>query len=83
MALAIPAFKLLQAPIVRDLVPMLIRSKWETKKRIGSISLPILFISGLKDELVPPAHMRWLYESATSAAGEESDGRGGETPGTT
>ena len=72
MALSIPAFKLLQAPLVRDLVPMLIRSKWETKNRIGDISLPILFISGLKDELVPPSHMRHLHDSAKAAAAAAS-----------
>lgn len=30
------------------------------------IKQPILFLSGLQDEMVPPVHMRMLYEKASS-----------------
>ncbi|XP_057822078.2 alpha/beta hydrolase domain-containing protein WAV2 isoform X3 [Cryptomeria japonica] len=40
----------------------LVRSPWNTIDIIDQIKQPILFISGSRDELVPPAHMRMLYE---------------------
>ncbi|KAI0516270.1 hypothetical protein KFK09_008942 [Dendrobium nobile] len=43
----------------------LVRSPWSTIDVIGKIKQPILFLSGLKDELVPPSHMRVLYDKAT------------------
>ncbi|XP_020089424.1 protein bem46 [Ananas comosus] len=42
----------------------LVRSPWSTIDAIGEVKQPILFISGLQDELVPPSHMRVLYEKA-------------------
>ncbi|PKA55626.1 hypothetical protein AXF42_Ash006828 [Apostasia shenzhenica] len=42
----------------------LVRSPWSTIDVIGEIKQPILFLSGLQDELVPPLHMRLLYEKA-------------------
>ncbi|KAG0494895.1 hypothetical protein HPP92_005889 [Vanilla planifolia] len=42
----------------------LIRSPWSTVDVVGKIKQPILFLSGLQDELVPPLHMRLLYEKA-------------------
>jgi abhydrolase domain-containing protein 13 len=36
---------------------------WPSEKSIQQIvNVPILFLSGLRDELVPPSHMRQLYE---------------------
>lgn len=42
--------------------------KWETEKIIGSInsSIPMLFLSGQQDELVPSSHMKQLYEMSRS-----------------
>ncbi|GJP39323.1 hypothetical protein CLOM_g23706 [Closterium sp. NIES-68] len=42
----------------------LVRSQWRTIDVIGKVDTPILFLSGAKDELVPPAHMRLLYTEA-------------------
>lgn len=42
----------------------LVRSPWRTYDLIDEIKQPILFISGLQDELVPPSHMRVLYDKA-------------------
>uniref|UniRef100_A0A1D1ZF23 Protein bem46 n=1 Tax=Anthurium amnicola TaxID=1678845 RepID=A0A1D1ZF23_9ARAE len=42
----------------------LVRSPWSTIDIIGKIEPPILFLSGLQDELVPPSHMRMLYAKA-------------------
>jgi hypothetical protein len=42
---------------------MLCHQVWPSDTFLPSITeIPILFISGLKDEIVPPSHMRRLYE---------------------
>lgn len=42
---------------------------WNSESLMGSCSpeTPFLFLSGLKDEIVPPFHMRKLYETCPSA----------------
>ncbi|XP_072971346.1 alpha/beta hydrolase domain-containing protein WAV2 isoform X1 [Typha angustifolia] len=40
----------------------LVRSPWSTIDIIGQVKQPILFLSGLQDELVPPSHMQILYD---------------------
>lgn len=42
----------------------LVRSPWSTIDIIGQVKQPILFLSGLQDEMVPPSHMQMLYEKA-------------------
>eukprot|EP00249_Psilotum_nudum_P006466 c19793_g1_i1 orf=493-1425(-) len=44
----------------------LVRSPWNTIEIIDQISEPILFLSGLQDEMVPPLHMKKLYDAACS-----------------
>lgn len=41
-----------------------VSNPWRSIERIKRLRLPILFVSGLKDELIPPAHMRELYSNA-------------------
>ncbi|KAA8523290.1 hypothetical protein F0562_009713 [Nyssa sinensis] len=41
-----------------------VRSPWSTIDIIGQIKQPILFLSGLQDEMVPPSHMEMLYAKA-------------------
>jgi pimeloyl-ACP methyl ester carboxylesterase len=38
-----------------------LRLRWETDRVIESIKVPVLLISGLKDEIVPASHMADLY----------------------
>ncbi|OTA93534.1 hypothetical protein M434DRAFT_395577 [Hypoxylon sp. CO27-5] len=46
---------------------MLCHQVWPSESILPSITeVPILFLSGLQDEIVPPAHMRKLYELATT-----------------
>ncbi|KAI0200160.1 Alpha/Beta hydrolase protein [Astrocystis sublimbata] len=46
---------------------MLCHQIWPSEVILPSITeVPILFLSGLQDEMIPPAHMRKLYEVATS-----------------
>ncbi|MQM18539.1 hypothetical protein Taro_051533, partial [Colocasia esculenta] len=42
----------------------LVRSPWNTVDIIGQVRQPILFLSGLQDEMVPPSHMQMLYDKA-------------------
>ncbi|CAL5437947.1 unnamed protein product [Camellia sinensis] len=44
----------------------LVRSPWSTIDVIGQIKQPILFLSGLQDEMVPPPHMQMLYAKAAA-----------------
>ncbi|WOL11591.1 protein bem46-like [Canna indica] len=46
------------------LLNYVVRSPWSTIDIIGKVGQPILFLSGLQDELVPPAHMQMLYTKA-------------------
>ncbi|KAF7806777.1 alpha/beta hydrolase domain-containing protein WAV2 [Senna tora] len=44
----------------------LVRSPWNTIDIVGQIKQPILFLSGLQDEMVPPPHMQMLYAKAAA-----------------
>ncbi|XP_020258451.1 protein bem46-like [Asparagus officinalis] len=46
------------------LLNFLVRSPWSTIDVVSEIKQPILFLSGLQDELVPPFHMQMLYDKA-------------------
>ncbi|CAI0387434.1 unnamed protein product [Linum tenue] len=43
-----------------------VRSPWNTIDVIGEVQRPILFLSGLQDEMVPPSHMQMLYAKAAA-----------------
>lgn len=46
---------------------LLCHQVWPSDATIPSITeVPILFLSGLQDEIVPPTHMRQLYELSTA-----------------
>ncbi|XP_050382437.1 alpha/beta hydrolase domain-containing protein WAV2 isoform X1 [Argentina anserina] len=44
----------------------LVRSPWSTIDVIGEVKQPILFLSGMQDEMIPPAHMQMLYAKAAT-----------------
>nr|POE63279.1 protein bem46 [Quercus suber] len=53
-------------PMAKVLTP-LCHEYWRSEAMIGKITdVPILFLSGLKDEIVPPSHMRQLFNLAKS-----------------
>jgi len=52
-------------PIFRPFKPLL-KNKWDNKKIIDKINVPILFISGDSDELVPPHMMGALHTASTA-----------------
>ncbi|XP_063939756.1 alpha/beta hydrolase domain-containing protein WAV2 [Daucus carota subsp. sativus] len=41
-----------------------VRSPWNTIDIVGQVKQPILMLSGLDDEVVPPEHMQMLYAKA-------------------
>ncbi|CAI0387806.1 unnamed protein product [Linum tenue] len=43
-----------------------VRSPWNTIDVIGEVQRPILLLSGLQDEMVPPSHMQMLYAKAAA-----------------
>lgn len=51
-------------PLLRPLRPWILRLKWPSIDIIHRIDNPILFISALKDELVPPIMMKRLHDAA-------------------
>lgn len=46
----------------------LLRLRWRSIEHIAHVPLPILFVVGLKDELVPPFHTACLKQAAVSAS---------------
>ena len=56
---------------IRYLKPFLycfLTSPWNSLNHVSNIQVPILFLSGLRDELIPPSHMQNLYESANNSS---------------
>ncbi|KAG5408791.1 hypothetical protein IGI04_005110 [Brassica rapa subsp. trilocularis] len=48
------------------LLNFVVRSPWNTIDAIGEVKQPVLFLSGLQDEMVPPFHMKMLYAKAAA-----------------
>lgn len=40
--------------ILRNLLFLYLTSRWDNAERIRSLNVPVLFVSGLSDELIPP-----------------------------
>jgi len=47
----------------------LVTNKWNSLATIKNVRCPILFLSGQRDELVPPRMMQALHDAATASAG--------------
>ena len=54
-------------PMVSFLKGLVLRNWWDSTKRIGEISHPILFVKAENDELVPPRMMDELYNLAENS----------------
>ncbi|KAJ7558885.1 hypothetical protein O6H91_04G060400 [Diphasiastrum complanatum] len=48
------------------LLNWVVRSPWSTIDIVSQISEPILFLSGSRDEMVPPSHMHRLHRAAST-----------------
>ncbi|KAK1549365.1 hypothetical protein Q3G72_000869 [Acer saccharum] len=55
---------------VPKVLNFVVRSPWSTIDVVGEIKQPILFLSGLQDEMVPPSHMQLLYAKAATRNNE-------------
>ena len=47
--------------------PLILSNYWPSDERIGNITLPILFISGREDEMIPKEQMDILFELAENS----------------
>lgn len=63
--LSIPAMVDVLLPLVKYFKALILRIGWRSDERIQNVTQPLLFISGLADELVPPSHMMQLKRLAT------------------
>mmetsp|Transcript_44695 Transcript_44695/g.100366 ORF Transcript_44695/g.100366 Transcript_44695/m.100366 type:complete len:331 (+) Transcript_44695:87-1079(+) len=56
-------------PIIafKSLKDRFLRLRWETVDRIRDIEVPLLFLSGEKDEMIPPWHSKELHQRAVKS----------------
>ena len=50
---------------------MVLNNHWNSQKSISKLEVPMLFIMGLQDELIPTSQMQKLYHSAENAKFKE------------
>eukprot|EP00455_Lapot_gusevi_P024909 TRINITY_DN2602_c0_g2_i4.p1 TRINITY_DN2602_c0_g2~~TRINITY_DN2602_c0_g2_i4.p1 ORF type:complete len:218 (-),score=23.03 TRINITY_DN2602_c0_g2_i4:20-673(-) len=55
-------------PLLKYIKPFVLRMDWPSLRRMSSVQAPILFLSGLRDELIPASQMEALYQAASSAS---------------
>jgi abhydrolase domain-containing protein 13 len=55
-------------PWLRYVKPLVLRLNWDSYSIISNVHVPILFLAGGKDELVPHHHMRLLHQAATKSS---------------
>ena len=65
--LSIPAMVDVLLPLVKYFKSLILRIGWRNDERIKKVTQPLLFISGLADELVPPSHMMQLRRLAVKS----------------
>jgi len=58
-------------PAVKSVKWLLLGNYWNSIERIAKIKSPILFISGLEDEMLPPEMMNRLYKAASASVYKE------------
>jgi pimeloyl-ACP methyl ester carboxylesterase len=56
---------------LRAFLHLFMTSHWRSIDLAPTLQVPALFICGLADELVPPAHMKALFEATPGRAGSE------------
>ncbi|KAG5492822.1 hypothetical protein JKF63_01402 [Porcisia hertigi] len=55
--------------------PLALWLDWNSLEKVSQVVVPMLFLSGLRDEIVPPEQMRRLYKAATKCL---RDGNGSD-----
>mmetsp|Transcript_69471 Transcript_69471/g.137362 ORF Transcript_69471/g.137362 Transcript_69471/m.137362 type:complete len:353 (+) Transcript_69471:125-1183(+) len=51
----------------KSLKARFLRLRWETVNRIATVQVPFLFLTGEKDEMIPPWHSKHLHQQAKLA----------------
>ena len=83
IALVLMPFLRLLRPVIK---PPILINEWNSLGSIPRVQCPTLFISGLKDELIPPSHMKRLHEASSQRSGVTTtfrtiaDGTHNDTP---
>jgi fermentation-respiration switch protein FrsA (DUF1100 family) len=54
-------------PFLANFKRLILNIYWPSLERIPHIKLPMLFVYGTTDEIVPPSHVQSLHDAATSA----------------
>jgi len=54
--------------LIRWFLWFYLTSHWPNAELIRRLRVPVLFMSGLQDELIPPEHMRSLYDTASASS---------------
>lgn len=54
-------------PFIAPLKALVLRIRWDSLSIAPSLTLPILYLAGARDELVPHSHMIRLYRSTTAS----------------
>jgi len=54
-------------PLLSYFKKIILRMYWPSIERITRIHIPMLFVNGTADEIVPPGHVQRLYEAAKQA----------------
>lgn len=52
---------------IRLFLGFYLSSPWLSKERAADLTVPILYISGLRDQLIPPAQMQALHDASESS----------------
>ena len=63
--LALKLFPLLR--LFQFLLPLMLRHKWDTVAAIRKVRMPILFLCGMKDLMIPVEHMKSLYDASENS----------------
>eukprot|EP00598_Pedospumella_elongata_P004843 CAMPEP_0184981278 /NCGR_PEP_ID=MMETSP1098-20130426/11070_1 /TAXON_ID=89044 /ORGANISM="Spumella elongata, Strain CCAP 955/1" /LENGTH=340 /DNA_ID=CAMNT_0027504827 /DNA_START=212 /DNA_END=1234 /DNA_ORIENTATION=+ len=58
-------------PFLKHIRRFVLKMNWDSHIKIADLKMPILFIAGDSDELVPPIHMRTLYNLAVRCTHRE------------
>ncbi|CAN0208379.1 unnamed protein product, partial [Hapterophycus canaliculatus] len=56
-------------PLLTSIKWLVLRLDWNNEQKARRLTRPVLYISGLRDELIPPWHMLVLYNASPDRSG--------------
>ena len=54
-------------PVVAPFKSLVLRMHWDSAKIVPTLTIPVLYLAGAKDQLVPPPHMTELHQKSVNA----------------